>query len=84
MAKPSGIEGRTLPSQDGSPGLVKLSLDDGLAAALAAYRRSASAAPSLEGDIRHILRLWLAEHGYFEHPADEGMKPEALNASNDG
>lgn len=69
------------PAGDG--GLVELSLDEDLATALAAYRRQSSVAPSLEGDIRYILRRWLSENGYLEQPADEGLKPDALNASND-
>lgn len=69
---------------DGIEQYLDLSLDEDLSAGLAAYRRKASAAPSLEGDIRHILRLWLTENGYMPEVADEGLMPDALNASNDG
>jgi hypothetical protein len=68
---------------EGIEQFLDLSLDEDLAAGLAAYRRRASAAPSLEGDVRHILRLWLTENGYMPDVADEGLTPDALNASND-
>lgn len=72
----------TRAEKDGA--LVELTLDDDLAAALAAFHREASTASGIEGDIRHILRLWLTEKGYLAARADEGLKPESLNASNDG
>jgi hypothetical protein len=73
-----------MTTADPTSGLVELSLDEDLAVALAAYRRVASAAPGIEGDIRRILRLWLTQNGYMHEPANEGLTPDALNASNDG
>lgn len=66
-------------------GRLTLTIDDDLAARLAAFRcRNPQTAKRDEDAIRHILRLWLTENGYdgLRHEVD-GTRPEALNASND-
>lgn len=83
MAMPADDRDHQSASTDMAP-TVAVCLDDGLRAALEAYRRSVGTASGIDSDIRRILRRWLAENGYLARSTDEGMKPDALDASNDG
>lgn len=59
-------------------------LDDDLAARLAAFiARNSEFAGREEAALRHVVRLWLTEHGYDGTHADAGTPPQRLNASND-
>ncbi|KPF71791.1 hypothetical protein IP69_04660 [Bosea sp. AAP35] len=54
--------------------------------ALDAYRRSANPVISRDEALQSILSEWLAHHTMSASPdgeADEGLKPDELNASND-
>lgn len=68
---------------EASRATLSITLDADLAARLAAFvcRNPDFAGP--EEAARRILRRWLAENGFDGAREDEGIRPEALNASND-
>lgn len=69
--------------QDGQS-RIDLQFDHDLAMRLAAFiGRNSEFAGRPDAAARHILRLWLTEHGYDGAHADAGTPPDRLNASND-
>ncbi len=63
---------------------ITVTMDEDLAARLATFRRRhRDVADRDEDAIRHILRQWLTENGYYGLHEEDGTRPEALNASND-